>query len=53
MISFTPHGDGDADAYKSYFEIGQFRDTVPLFDGELVIRFLAADFSGEIVTHCK
>ena len=24
-----------------------------MFDGKLVIRFVAADFSGEIVTHCQ
>ena len=36
-----------------YFAVGQFRDTIPLFDGEIVIRFTAADFAGEVVTHCK
>ena len=53
VISYTPHGDVSDDSYAKYFEIGQFRDTVPLFDGKLVIRFVAADYHGEVVTHCE
>lgn len=31
---------------------GQWRDTIPILDGETVVRWRAANFSGEILYHC-
>lgn len=35
-----------------WFKVGDWRDVIPVLDGNLKIRFIAADLSGETVMHC-
>jgi FtsP/CotA-like multicopper oxidase with cupredoxin domain len=48
-------GDGSANSlgHEEFFLPGQWRDTLPAFQGELLVRFRAADFWGENVIHCE
>lgn len=36
----------------AYYQVGQWRDTIPPVADKLVLRFVAADFTGETVLHC-
>eukprot|EP00796_Vickermania_ingenoplastis_P001475 gene1475-864_t len=56
FVSFTPRPGGLHTQYKDLSDFGiwpgQWRDTIPIFDGETVLRWRAATFSGEILYHC-
>lgn len=55
IVGFTPSltaaGTAAVD-YRDYFSLGEWRDTVPTLDGELIIRFAASRFPGETILHC-
>ena len=50
IVSYSDRGSGINTS--DYFLPGQWRDTVPVFDGELVVRFKPTDFVGETIIHC-
>lgn len=52
IINFTYAGTEDIEVWEQAMAIGQWRDTVPTFNGELTVRFKASDFSGEHILHC-
>lgn len=52
IVGYTPISASGGIDYTEYFTIGEWYDTVPAFDAEMVIRFVAADFVGETVLHC-
>ena len=49
--------DNDCEAHgvedwAEWFQIGDWRDTLPAFPGRLTVRFRPTDFDGEAVLHC-
>lgn len=52
IVDFTYTDTAEVDGWEDAMAIGQWRDTVPTFDGELTVRFRASDFSGEHILHC-
>lgn len=57
FLSFRPRPGGLHKEYTDNLRSfglfpGQWRDTIPILDGETVVRWRAANFSGEIVYHC-
>jgi hypothetical protein len=52
IMAYTPLDAATSQTFTDYFQIGEWRDTVPALDGELVVRFRAADFPGETILHC-
>jgi hypothetical protein len=51
VISFEGDGSSNAQGHDAFFLPGQWRDTLPAFQGALTVRFRAADFAGETVIH--
>lgn len=57
FLSFIPRPNGvhahHVDQLRSFgIWPGQWRDTIPILDGETIIRWRAADYHGEILYHC-
>lgn len=57
FVSFVPRVGGQHEKYTDNLRSfglspGQWRDTIPILDGETVIRWRTANFSGEILYHC-
>ncbi|RNF20993.1 uncharacterized protein Tco025E_03633 [Trypanosoma conorhini] len=55
FVSFTPRKGGLHENFSiADFGVlpGDVRDTIPIFDGETIIRWRAATFTGEVVYHC-
>lgn len=57
FISFVPRPGGVHEEYTDNLRSfgltpGEWRDTIPILDGETVLRWRAANFSGEILYHC-
>ena len=52
IISFTGDGSPESEGTENFYQVGQWRDVVPGFQGELVVRFRPEDYTGEIVLHC-
>jgi len=54
VIGFTPSLPVAPDTvdWQEFFTVGEWRDTLPSLDGELVVRFAASHFAGETVIHC-
>ena len=51
IVSFTPRAPGDS-SWHAHLTLGEWRDTLPTLDGELVVRFAASRHVGEQVMHC-
>jgi len=51
IVSFTASDPSDS-SWREYFSIGEWRDTLPTLDGELIVRFTASRHCGENVLHC-
>jgi len=52
IVSFEEDGTSDSQGTSAYFLPGQWRDTIPSFQGKLTFRFRPMDFTGEVVMHC-
>ena len=51
IVSFEATAGATQDT-GSFFQIGDWRDTIPALDGMMTIRFKAAAFPGETMLHC-
>ena len=51
VISFVGDDSANALGHEEFYLPGQWRDTLPAFQGVLTVRFKAADFEGETVVH--
>lgn len=43
---------GDASVLSHWMQVGDWRDTIPVLDGTIVVRFIADTLAGETVLHC-
>ena len=52
VIAFNSDGSSESEGTENFYQVGQWRDTIPGFQGQLVVRFRPEDYTGEIVMHC-
>lgn len=52
VIAFEEDDSDWSHGTDQWFQPGQWRDTIPAFEGKLTIRFRPAHFTGETVIHC-